>query len=265
LINELNDNMMTYISRNRYSALYQRKNESSLPSTSTPTPTPTPTPSTSDSDSEPETDIVKSHEPIPVSPSEALAMKDHVKTLSQSGPYTANLAVSNGLLNGTCYRQDILDSLLDPEFGGDSSKKLMGFYHYSKVVEKAMEKYLKEAIDVGVVYLMGTIGDPGEFGTADVVRGLKEAGEDDSIGAVVLRIDSGGGGVTDSDTIWGAVRDLRERKGKTVVASFGNASASGGYLVSTHMDAIFAARTLCLSLNLLLCALKERELIVEIG
>lgn len=72
------------------------------------------------------------------------------------------------------------------------------------------------------------------FGTASVVRGLKEAGEDDTIGAVVLRIDSGGGAVVDSDTIWGAVRDLREKYGKTVVASFGNASASGGYWVSTR-------------------------------
>lgn len=72
------------------------------------------------------------------------------------------------------------------------------------------------------------------FGTAAVVRGLKEAGEDDSVGAVVLRIDSGGGGVVESDTIWAAVRDLREKHGKTVVASFGNASASGGYLVSTR-------------------------------
>jgi signal peptide peptidase SppA len=197
LISELNDNLLTYIGRNRFSSRSSSSSNSSLA---------------------------------------------HVKSLTQQGPFTADLAVENGLLNGTCYRQDILDSLLDPEFGGDSDSKLMGFYHYSKVVEKAMEKYMgKEAIDVGVVYLMGTIGDPGEFGTAAVVRGLKEAGEDESIGAVVLRIDSGGGGVVDSDTIWGAVRDLRERKGKTVVASFGNSSASGGYLVSTHTDAIFAA------------------------
>ena len=52
------------------------------------------------------------------------------------------------------------------------------------------------------------------FGTAAVVRGLKEAGEDDTIGAVVLRIDSGGGGVVESDSIWAAVRDLREKHGK---------------------------------------------------
>ncbi|GAA5879466.1 hypothetical protein JCM1840_007048 [Sporobolomyces johnsonii] len=193
LITDLNDNLLTYLARNRFPHLA------------------------------------------------GAAGLEHVKALSQVGPFTADQAVQNGLLTGTCYRQDIIDSVLDPEFGGKDERRLMGFYHYAKLMEKAVEKYLNDAIEVGVVYLMGTIGDPGEFGTAAVVRGLKEAGEDDTIGAVVLRIDSGGGGVVDSDTIWGAVRDLRERKGKTVVASFGNASASGGYLVSTHTDAILAA------------------------
>lgn len=84
------------------------------------------------------------------------------------------------------------------------------------------------------VFLANTDAPTSRFGTAAVVRGLREAGEDDTIGAVVLRIDSGGGGVIESDTIWAAVRDLRQKYGKTVVASFGNASASGGYLVSTR-------------------------------
>lgn len=67
-----------------------------------------------------------------------------------------------------------------------------------------------------------------------VVRGLRQAGEDDEIGAVVLRIDSGGGGVVDSDSIDQAVRDLREKKGKIVIASFSNSAASGGYLSACH-------------------------------
>ncbi|GAA6057072.1 hypothetical protein JCM3770_001444 [Rhodotorula araucariae] len=193
LIHDLNDNLLTYIGRNRFP---EKGGQGSL---------------------------------------------DHVRALTKVGPFTARTAEESGLINGTCYRQDVLDSVLDEAVGGDPQGKLMGFYHYHKVLERAVEKYLTEAVEVGVVYLLGGIGDPGEFGTAAVVRGLKEAGEDETIGAVVLRIDSGGGAVVDSDTIWGAVRDLREKHGKTVVASFGNSSASGGYWVSTHTDAILAA------------------------
>jgi ClpP class serine protease len=128
-------------------------------------------------------------------------------------------------------------------------------------------------LNVGVVYVLGTIGDMGEcvitffsrrkkkcvglmnnnieitlhlsvrFGTSAIVKGLHEAADDDSIGAVVLRIDSGGGGVVESDTIWGAVKALKA-KGKVVIASFGNAAASGGYLIATHADSIFASRLL---------------------
>ena len=74
----------------------------------------------------------------------------------------------------------------------------------------------------------------GDFDAGSVVRGLRQAGEDDDIGCVVLRIDSGGGGVVDSDSIDQAVRDLREKKGKVVIASFSNAAASGGYLAACH-------------------------------
>jgi len=55
-------------------------------------------------------------------------------------------------------------------------------------------------------------------------------------------------GVIESDTIWGAVRDLRNR-GKIVVASFGNTAASGGYLIATHADAIFATRESSLAVS----------------
>lgn len=70
------------------------------------------------------------------------------------------------------------------------------------------------------------------FGTAAVIRGLNEAKKDPTIKSVILRVDSGGGGVVESDSIWAAVRELQ--KEKAVVASFGNCAASGGYLVATR-------------------------------
>lgn len=87
----------------------------------------------------------------------------HVQSLSQLGPYTATEAAKAGLINGVGYRQDVLDSVLEPEKGGDEERKVQGLYHYARVMEKAVEKSVAEAIDIGVVYLLGTIGDPGEW------------------------------------------------------------------------------------------------------
>jgi hypothetical protein len=87
-----------------------------------------------------------------------LAGLEKVKALSQVGPYTAVQASKVGLLDGTKYRQDVLDSVMDAEAGGDEERKLKGFYHYHKVVEKSV----KDVLEVGVVYLLGTIGESGE-------------------------------------------------------------------------------------------------------
>lgn len=60
--------------------------------------------------------------------------------------------------------------------------------------------------------------------------------------AVVLRIDSGGGGVTASDQIWHDVGKL-SAAGIPVVASYGSAAASGGYYISCASDFIMAEET----------------------
>ena len=72
-----------------------------------------------------------------------------------------------------------------------------------------------------------------------IAAALREAGADDSVSAVVLRVDSPGGAVTASETIWREVNRLREA-GKPVVASMGAVAASGGYYVSMSADAIVA-------------------------
>lgn len=68
---------------------------------------------------------------------------------------------------------------------------------------------------------------------------LREAAADDEIAAVVLRVDSPGGSITGSETIWREVAQVRAA-GKPVVASLGAVAASGGYYVSMGADAIVA-------------------------
>ena len=82
------------------------------------------------------------------------------------------------------------------------------------------------------------------FGTSSaggdtIAAALREAGADDAVSAVVLRVDSPGGSVTASETMWREVNRLREA-GKPVVASMGAVAASGGYYVSMSADAIVA-------------------------
>jgi protease-4 len=72
-----------------------------------------------------------------------------------------------------------------------------------------------------------------------IAAALREAAADDAVSAVVLRVDSPGGSVTGSETVWREVNRLR-KAGKPVVASMGAVAASGGYYVSMAADAIVA-------------------------
>lgn len=96
---------------------------------------------------------------------------------------------------------------------------------------------------VAVVVAQGEIaaGDlpPGAVGGISTSKLLREAREDKDVKAVVLRVDSPGGGVFPSEQIRREVELLRAA-GKPVVASMGNVAASGGYWISMNADMIYA-------------------------
>lgn len=86
---------------------------------------------------------------------------------------------------------------------------------------------------VGIIPIEGIIGDSGEL-----VEQINEFADDRRIKAVVLRIDSPGGGVAPSQEIYQAVRELKKKK--KVVASMGSVAASGGYLIAVAADRVVA-------------------------
>jgi len=87
---------------------------------------------------------------------------------------------------------------------------------------------------VAVIEIEGLIVDP-----LPVVRELEEHRDDPSVRAVVVRIDSPGGGVGPSQEIYEAIRRVRA-KDKPVVASLGAVAASGGYYIAAAADRIVA-------------------------
>jgi signal peptide peptidase SppA, 36K type len=86
---------------------------------------------------------------------------------------------------------------------------------------------------IGVVSVDGPIYD-----SIKITEQLDEFGKDDSIIAVILRVDSPGGGVAASQEIYDAVLELKKKK--KVVASMGSIAASGGLLVACAADKIVA-------------------------
>lgn len=88
---------------------------------------------------------------------------------------------------------------------------------------------------IGVVDLEGVILDSNVF-----VQQLKKFADDDSVKAIIIRVNSPGGGVAASEEIYRAVKRVRDDKKKRIVASISTVGASGAYYVSSATNKIYA-------------------------
>ena len=113
---------------------------------------------------------------------------------------------------------------------------------------------------VGLVEIEGPILSP-----EPIVRQLKHYGKDRSVPALVIRVNSPGGGVAASQEIYSEIRRLRTQ-GKRVVASLGSVAASGGYYVAVAADTIVSnPGTLTGSIGVIIGLYNFRELMSKLG
>ena len=114
---------------------------------------------------------------------------------------------------------------------------------------------------VAVVRIEGPILD-----SQQAVTDLEDFSEDPLVKAIVVRIDSPGGGVAPSQEIYNAVRRVREEHNKIIVASMGTVAASGGYYIAVASDRILAnPGTLTGSIGVILQVANIEELLKKIG
>jgi protease-4 len=113
---------------------------------------------------------------------------------------------------------------------------------------------------IGVVPVKGVILD-----SKPVNDVLEKFSKDDSIKAIILRIDTPGGGVGPSQEIFDKVRSVR-KKGKTVVASMGSMATSGGYYVACAAEKIVAnPGTLTGSIGVIMHFTNGEDLFKKVG
>lgn len=124
----------------------------------------------------------------------------------------------------------------------------IGYKKYQKAAKQQVgaevpaETNIKEK--VAIIVAKGTILDgkqkPGTIGGDSTAKLLRKARNDNSVKAVVLRVDSPGGSAYASEIIRQEV-ELLKQSGKPVVASMGTYAASGGYWISASANKIYAA------------------------
>jgi protease-4 len=162
---------------------------------------------------------------------------DETQAVIDAGPYDGETALAAGLVDELLYADQLRERLKDSESitpGRYAKGSSRGF---------GFDRRPKIALIYAVGEIVGGESQGGPFGgqvagSDTVASALKEAREDGSVQAIVLRVDSPGGSGTASDVIWREV--VLARKAKPVVISMGDMAASGGYYIAMAGDAIVA-------------------------
>ena len=144
----------------------------------------------------------------------------------------------DGLKTRDEFRRALLEAGAPPSDDEDETFRQISMYSYLGHVRPP-----PTGDAVGVIVAQGEIvgGDArqGRVGSTSTAELIQRARQDDSIKALVMRIDSPGGMVQPSDLIREQL-DLTREAGKPVVVSMGDVAASGGYWIAMGGDEVFA-------------------------
>ncbi len=158
----------------------------------------------------------------------------------------AELALKHGLVDGLLPRDEFTERVV--EFAGTDPED-DGAYHATELEDYVSTMRLTHddtksdgnvAIIVAAGEIMNGTQSPGSIGGDSTAQLLRRALVDDSVKAVVLRVDSPGGSAFASEVILDEIEQLRAAE-KPVVASMSSVAASGGYWISMAADKIYAS------------------------
>ena len=170
---------------------------------------------------------------------------DRLQTLADNKGYLdPDEAKSAGLIDRVGYYDNVVDTLreLTEQTEAAESFRQVDLETYVERTVPSAEASVNVAPKIAVVYAEGAIvGGRGSIETVGSERFAEEfryLRDDDSVKAIVLRVNSPGGSATASEVILREI--LLTKKKKPVIVSMGNVAASGGYWIAAGGDRIFA-------------------------
>jgi protease IV len=182
--------------------------------------------------------------------------KEQVEKIIDEGPYTAKTALKLGLIDRVAYAdayRDDLKKMLDADAMkivknyGQAKKDDIDFsnpFALFKLLATPKEKP-SDKPKVAVIYAVGPIGmgkggagllGISSVGSETIIEAIRQAEEDKTVKAIVLRVDSPGGSALASDLMWNELVKCK----KPVIASMSDVAASGGYYISMGTRKIYA-------------------------
>jgi protease-4 len=173
-------------------------------------------------------------------------LQNYVERVRAAGGSTAQVALEAGLIDELLTHDEVRE--LMAEYAGSdpdneefyNAAELGDYVAQMRVLSGDMTKRENVAIVIASGEIMDGTQPPGLIGGDSTAEVLRRARMDDSVKAVVLRVDSPGGSAFASEVIRNEIEALKE-SGIPVVASMSSVAASGGYWISMAADRIYAS------------------------
>ena len=169
---------------------------------------------------------------------------DRLWEMSIENPEIAEIALELGMVDMVVSREELRHWMYQefPNLDNDKNElpDSISIYEYLSLVDEAQNESENK---IAVVHVEGTIVT-GEAaynvaGSDTIVKNIRNAIKDDSVKALVLRVNSPGGDVWASELITNALNEFKS-SGRPIVTSMGDIAASGGVWVTTLSDEIWA-------------------------
>ena len=155
----------------------------------------------------------------------------------------ARMAMENDMIDGIAYRDEILELLREKtNLEEDEDVKFVSLERYKRAPLPRHMITPRSRDQIAVVYASGGIidgkGGENSIGSIDMSAAIREARKNESVKAIVFRINSPGGSALASDVILREVKLAAQEM--PVIASMGDVAASGGYYIACAADEIIA-------------------------
>jgi protease-4 len=168
-----------------------------------------------------------------------------VRALLHQGPFVSDEALRVGLVDDLAYEDQLAEH--EPTLDKDEMDRVEG-RNYLRITAASVG--FRPRSRIALVYAVGTIASGKStvdllngtiLGSETLIEQIRKAREDDSIKAIVLRVDSPGGSALASDVIWRELMITREAdNARPLIVSMSDLAASGGYYIAMAGHSIVA-------------------------